>query len=154
MKRVTALLLAALVLAGCSATIQPSVSGPMEAAGPAASVPSIVVDRTPLPSCGTENATTQRGPWNSTARTCFWSAYEAGTPAEFISTRLTIEGDAVMTIYRVLAAHRVELFVDSTKDRYGFPGWTRLRCSSLSLAAVDDPRPDFGPDNSCVQSRL
>jgi hypothetical protein len=121
---------------------------------PAARAPSVVADRTPLPSCGTEDATTQHGPWNAAARACFWSAYLAGGPAEFQSTRLTVEGDPVLTIYRALEPHRVEVFVDSTLDRYGFPGWARFDCATLSLSGAADPKPDFGPDNSCVQSRL
>lgn len=113
-----------------------------------------VASRTVLPFCGMERATTQRGPWNQSARECFWKAYLAQRPAEFISTRLTIEGDPFTAIFRVLAGGRVEVFVDTTQDRFGDRGWERLDCPTLAHAETLAPVPDFGPDGSCVATSL
>ena len=88
------------------------------------------------------------------ARECFWQAYRAQRPAEFVSTRPTTEGDPITTIYRVLGAGRVEIFIDSTQDRFSAGGWQRLDCTRLTLGQSLAPAPDFGPDNTCVETPL
>src|SRR5439155_23353744 len=120
---------------------------------PTPSLPSLappaVANRTVLASCGTERAITQQGPWNEAARECFWQAYRAQRPAEFMSTRLTIEGDPITSIYRVLPGGRVEIFIDSTQDRFAADrGWQRLDCATLVMVQSTSPAPDFGPDNT------
>lgn len=117
----------------------------------APSEPPEVANRVVLPPCGGENATTQRGPWNQPGRECFWEAYLAHHPAEFISTRLSIEGDPITSIYRVLGGGRVEVFVDDSRDRYpAVGGWARLDCSALATPGSLAPPPDFGPDDCLV----
>ena len=104
------------------------------------------------PSCraaAIENAIRQDGPWNAAGRACFWTAYQGGQPAEFTSTRLTMEGDPITTIYRVLGDERVELFIDSTQDRYGSGAWEHAACTSLAAITDGLVEPDFGPDESC-----
>ena len=153
--RVGVLLVAALaVVAACGqapATAAPSAS---PAATAAAKVPEAVRSRPSLPSCGAENATSQNGPWNETARACFWAAYQKGQPVEFTSTRLTTEGDPITTIYRVLGPGRVEIFEDTTQDRFGVPGWTRLDCATLAALQTVGTLPDFGPDDSCTATTV
>lgn len=118
-------------------------------------VPPAVADRTVLPSCGSERATSQHGPWNEAARICFWDAYRAHRPAEFASTQLTTEGDPITSIYRVLGAGLVEIFIDSTQDRFASDrGWQRLDCSTLATVHSLALAPDFGPDNTCVATPL
>lgn len=119
--------------------------------------PPAVADRTLLPSCGAERFTTPEGPWNEAARVCFWDAYRAQRTAEFVSTWLTTEGDPITSIYRVLGAGRVEIFIDSTQDRFAAAadrGWQRLDCSTLATVQSPAPAPDFGPDNTCVATPL
>jgi hypothetical protein len=137
------------LLLGCATPALPS--------SPAASpgqppVPLEVANRTPLPSCGTERATTPLGPWNQAGRNCFLLAYREQRPAEFTRTRLTSEGDPITSIYRIIDRDRVEVFIDSTQDRFGSGGWQRLNC--LTLTIVQAPAPDFGPDNSCAETPL
>ena len=115
-------------------------------------MPLEVTNRTALPSCGSERATTQLGPWNQTGRDCFLLAYREQRPAEFTRTQLTTEGDPITSIYRIIDRDRVEVFIDSTKDRFGSGGWLRLKCPTLAI--VEAPAPDFGPDNSCAETPL
>jgi hypothetical protein len=124
--------------------------------------PSAVADRPVLPSCGTEDATTPRGPWNDAARECFVAAYLAQRPVEFVSTSLTTEGDPITSIYRVRDGGQVEIFIDSTRDRYAGlgPRWQQFECPTLNIADLTtvspppDPAPWFGPDSSCVATAL
>jgi hypothetical protein len=140
-----------LLVIACSPAGATRTSLPSPTAGP---VPQEVADRAPLPSCGIENATTQWGPWDTPARECFWNAYQQGQPAEFISTRLTTEGDPITTIYRVLSAGQIEVFMDTTRDRFGDQGWLRFDCKTLASAATLANGPDFGVDDSCTQTTL
>jgi hypothetical protein len=109
-------------------------------------VPSLVRDRSPLPSCGEETGT-QSGSRNPEARRCFWDAYLAGRPAELISTRPTVEGDPITSIYRILPAGSIEVFVDQRRDRYSRGGWYRLGC--LDLALNGGPGQAWYPDFVC-----
>jgi len=126
---------------------------------PPSVMPPAVANRLLLPTCGTERATTPHGPWNEAARACFVDAYRAQRPAEFVSTSLTTEGDPITSIYRVLPAGQIEIFIDSTQDRFaGKPrGWQQLECSTLFIADSPGspvPATDFGPDNTCVATSL
>jgi hypothetical protein len=71
-----------------------------------------------------------------------------------VSTRLTIEGDPITSIYRVLGAGRVEVFIDSTQDRWSDRTWERLDCSTLGTVDSFAPAPDFGRDDSCMETPL
>ncbi len=110
-----------------------------------------VAFRKPLPSCGSET-TTQDSGFNVEGRRCFWDAYLAGRPAEFVSTRPSVEGDPITKIYRVLSPGHVEIFIDATKDRFGSGTWEKYTCRTLHLVKGGRVEPDFGPDDSCVES--
>ena len=110
--------------------------------------PASVDGRSPVPSCGVEQAGLG-GPWNVPARTCFWSAYLNGQPAEFTSTRPTIEGAPITTIYRVLGPGQVEIIIDTRQDPYSNRGWAHLLCPRL-IAQEGQPQPDFGWGDDCV----
>ncbi len=115
------------------------------------SVATEVAHRSTLPSCGQE-VTTQDSGFDLEGRRCFWDAYLAGRPAEFISTRPSVEGDPITTIYRVLAPGHAEVFTDATKDRFGSGGWEKRTCRTLRLVKGGPVEPDFGPDETCVES--
>ena len=129
--------------------VPPDVQGVTPVPSDASGLPAAVANRTELPSCGVEQAIRQDGPWNAVARACFWEAYLAGQPAEFASTRLTMEGDPITTIYRVLGDERVELFIDATQDRWGSGTWEHAACTTLVPIVGGMPEPDFGGDESC-----
>jgi len=105
--------------------------------------------RTSLASCGSERAGAA-GPWNVEGRQCLWDAYQAGRPAEFVSTRSSVEGDPVTTTLRLLGSGRVEIYIDGTRDRWG-QGWTRLECPTLGLSDAPQPAPDFTWGPGCQE---
>ena len=107
----------------------------------------------PLPACGVENAG-QMGPWNEAGRACFWKAYLEHQPSEFVSTRPTAEGDPITTIYRVLPDGSVEVFIDSTQDKWGSGRWEHLSCRTLAHYENGTLSNDFGPDDTCVATPL
>ncbi|HZL32989.1 MAG TPA: hypothetical protein VFC81_03305, partial [Verrucomicrobiae bacterium] len=80
----------------------------------------------------------------------------------FVSTSLTTEGDPITSIYRVRDGGQVEIFIDSTHDRYAGlgPRWQQFECPTLNIADLTtvspplDPAPWFGPDSSCVVTAL
>jgi hypothetical protein len=122
----------AVVVAGCDL-----VAGlvPSPAPTPVAT-PREVTERVPLPPCGTESLR-PNAPFNVEGRTCFWEAYLAGEPAEFISTQPTTEGDPITTYYRVLGPGAVEVFEDSTQDAWSSGGaWKRYACTTLQELTV------------------
>lgn len=138
---VVAPILLALTLGACSA-LRFSIRG----------TPTEVVDRSTLPACGYET-TSQTDGFNDDGRRCFWDAYVHGQPAEFISTRPSVEGDPITTIYRMLGSGHVEIFVDSTKDRYG-GGWSKLTCATLDPVPGRTIGPDLAINDSCVASDI
>ncbi len=117
-------------------------------------VPASVRDREPLPSCGVETATNQGGPWNIDGRRCLAAAYRSGSPAEFVSTRPTIEGDPFRVVYRVLGPGRVEILVDSTRDAWSDRSWSRMSCSRLTIDETATPGPDFGWGDDCASATI
>lgn len=160
LNRVSGVILAvwlAILLSGCSS--EPSAAGvaPLlsnSAARPPApaipDAPAEVAGRLGVPACGRET-TTQDSGFNTQARLCFWTAYLGGRPAEFISTRPTIEGDPITYVYRVLGTGQVEVFIDSNKDKCGSGAWTKLVCRTLGVIDSGVVVPDFGPDGSCIE---
>lgn len=137
-------------VAAVLATVALSACGWLPEPTPAmAHQPAAVANRAPLTVCGVENAG-QRGPWNEAGRACFWKAYLDHQPAEFVSTRPTTEGDPITTIYRVLPDGSVEVFIDSTQDKWGSGRWEHLSCRSLAHAENGTLSNDFGPDDTCV----
>lgn len=139
-----------------AADLSPSPTGTSAASPPPSapsSMPAAVTDRAALPSCGVERATTQEGPRNEAARACFWGAYLTSRPAEFVSTQLSVEGDPITWIYRVLGPGRIEIFIDSSQDRFAADrGWQRLDCTTLFTWPSATSTPEFGPDGTCVET--
>ncbi len=119
-------------------------------AGTETQAPDLVVNRIALPSCGVEVAQ-PGGRWNEAGRACFWNAYLARRPAEFVTTMPTTEGDPITTIYRVLPDGSVEVFIDATRDRWGSGEWSRFVCRTLSRGQGRDPQVDFGLDETCEE---
>jgi hypothetical protein len=149
--RTITLVTVVLLVSACSPASAMRTSVPSSTAAP---IPQEIAERSPLPACGIENATTQNGPWNTAGRECFRNAYQQGQPAEFVSTRLTTEGDPITTIYRVLSAGKIEVFMDTTQDKYGAQGWLRFDCRTLASATSMAEGLDFGVDDSCTQTRI
>jgi hypothetical protein len=73
-------------------------------------------------------------------RTCLMSAFEDGSPAELVSTTTSVEGDPLVTYYRVWPAPDVpvEVFTDSSRDRYRSAAWTYHQCERLVPDADGD----------------
>jgi hypothetical protein len=142
MKRsVAALSLVSLLVTGCSDPPPPEQVARVNP-DPMPNAPLVVRQRVPVPFCGAEHVVDGTGA-DVAARQCLWSAYQAGQPAEFVSATTTSAGDPVLTIYRVLPTGRIEVFVDSTQDRYSLRGWLRLTCPRLELDPLDPNQPSF-----------
>ncbi len=94
-----------------------------------------------LKRCGAEVSRHGEG-YDANARECIWQAYTARDPAEFSTTRHTIEGDPIR--YTVQITPRgVEVTVDS-KDRFGQQGVFTHTCRALERIKQEE-RPDrFG----------
>jgi hypothetical protein len=61
----------------------------------------------------------------------------AGQPAEFTSTRPTVEGDPIVYVVRVLGPGAFEVVADNTADAFAAArsrAVTSVRCSSLARA--------------------
>ena len=117
--------------------------------------PAEVRDRSVLPACGVERVG-QGEPFNVAARQCFWDAYIGGEPAEFITTRPTADGRALVTIFRTLGGEGVELFVDETAI-WGRPTWTWTACDELTPTTDPSVPIDWipgTPETACEQQRL
>jgi hypothetical protein len=69
-------------------------------------------------------------------------------------TRLTIEGDPIRTLFRVLGPGRAEAFIDSTRDAWSAKTWERYACPSLVVVLDSTPQPDFSVDDSCSATTL
>ena len=142
------------LLAACTVFPSPVASAPPEPTG----APRVVVDRSPLPPCGSET-TTQTDGFNVAGRRCFWDAYLNRRAAEFVSTRPTVEGDPITLIFRLLGDGRIEVFEDQTHDRFSWGGWLRLDCPGLSINEPSLEQPDFlpglpGPTGECVETPI
>jgi hypothetical protein len=109
-----------------------------------ANAPLAVRERAPLPGCGAETVRAVADA-NVDARRCLWSAYQGHRPAEFVTTRWSIEGDPITWIYRILPGGAVEVFIDSTRDAWSAKTWLHLACPGLSLIDEAQVQLDFGP---------
>jgi hypothetical protein len=103
-----------------------------------------VRERGALPPCGEERSQGDAGA-NIPGRRCLWAAYLEHRPAEFITTRWSIEGDPITSIYRILPNGAVEVFIDSTQDTWSAKTWLHLACPGLSLIDGAPAQPAFGP---------
>jgi hypothetical protein len=108
----------------------------------------------PLHDCGVETATGPNGPWNVEARECFWGPYLQGTPAQFTSTRPTVEGDPITTVFRVYGPGNVEVVEDTTRDRFGAQVVTLYSCSGLTPLPQSSVQPDFAIRADCQAAMI
>ncbi|MEA2973468.1 MAG: hypothetical protein QOG82_1926 [Actinomycetota bacterium] len=85
-----------------------------------------------MPSCGTYTAPTGELPAEDrSARDCFLAAFGNGTQKELTLTVHSLEGDPIITIYRVLGVNDVELFVDASADKFAAVKQFHQRCTSV-----------------------
>lgn len=73
------------------------------------------------------------------AEACFQERIAAGQSAELIVVQHTIEGDPILSIFRVLPDGSAEVYDDTTRDRLGSQAWFHYTCETFRL----DP---FAPD--------
>jgi hypothetical protein len=99
--------------------------------------PDWVTNRRELPPCGSETLD-QGGSPDVEARECLIDAWREGRAAELLTEMRTIEGDPVSRLTRVLEDGRVEVFIDSTMDRFGSGKWDRMVCIGLRPVRADD----------------
>lgn len=95
----------------------------------------------PLKPCGAEVITRGEG-YNAGARECIWQAYRTREPAQFTTTRYTIEGDPIT--YRIEVTLRDIVVVVDSKDRYGLKGVFRHTCRNFERIMVDGSDGRFG----------
>lgn len=89
--------------------------------------------RKPLPSCGTFSVAHGQPP--TAGSDCLRAAMREGKGAELVISRLTQEGDPVVSYLRTMPGQDgVEVFTDSTKDSYGSKKWTRSVCKRFDAA--------------------
>ena len=81
------------------------------------------------------------------AKACFEERLAAGQTAELIVVQPTIEGDPIISIFRVLADGSAEVFRDTTRDTFGSQAWFRYTCESYTL----DP---IGPQTCTEPERI
>ena len=84
---------------------------------------------TAVPSCGTEGNSP-----NAEGRRCLLQAFEAGTPASFVSQLTSIEGDPITRTYLVDGSGSVLIAHDARRDRFGSGTIEYLRCRLVSVA--------------------
>jgi hypothetical protein len=135
------------LLAGCGLMPSPDVVF--------VNAPAAVRERAPLPACGVETIRASSDADNNVeGRRCLWSAYQEHRPAEFVTTRPTVEGDPITYIYRVLPDGEVEVFVDSTRDAWSAKTWLRLACPQLALDVSAQAQPAFAPGEGCTETTI
>ncbi|MCC6557627.1 MAG: hypothetical protein IT372_32135 [Polyangiaceae bacterium] len=92
-------------------------------------------------SCGEEIAK-KVDDYNAMGRSCIWEAYKARDPAQFTTTRYTIEGDPIT--YTITVTRKgVDVVVDS-KDRLGQQGVFRHTCRTFEQIFQDGNKGRFG----------
>ncbi|AUX26795.1 hypothetical protein SOCEGT47_073650 [Sorangium cellulosum] len=95
----------------------------------------------PLKQCGTEVVKRGEG-YDARARECIWQAYKDREPAEFTTTRYTIEGDPI-TYHLEVTLTGVVVVVNS-KDRYALQGVFRHACRNLERIMQEGSEDRFG----------
>ncbi|SDD11408.1 hypothetical protein SAMN05216410_2865 [Sanguibacter gelidistatuariae] len=68
-----------------------------------------------------------------------WDCLEAGvaTGAEFVVAKLTTEGDPITYYFRVgPKIGGVDIFIDSTQDKWGSGKWDRRLCTGEDFATI------------------
>lgn len=115
---------AALLLAGCQAPPAPNVIDESRADS---SAPDAFRNRTALPPCP-DVVLDQGKKLGSEALECLERGY-AGNGAELAVAAPTVEGDMVVRYARVAThAPALQLFHDSTRDKFGSGEWTEASC--------------------------
>ncbi|ALR10685.1 hypothetical protein MYCSP_03530 [Mycobacteroides saopaulense] len=107
--------------------------------------PASFTQRASLPSCGTHIHFRESLP--AAQRDCMNHGRASGAGGELTVVQPTIEGDPITTYYRVFSPdQRVEVFVDSSADRFGNFGWSHFFCWSAPLNYPPDPSCDSPAD--------
>lgn len=119
MRRMMVTAALALLLGGCAAGKAPADEGKL-------------IDPPPAAECGTEQLGHDLAGINEEARKCLLEKFASGTPARFVTSRPTSEGDPITWTVRVMAKDRVEVDVDTTKDKFGEQKVTHYVCTSLA----------------------
>ncbi|MEZ5243545.1 MAG: hypothetical protein R2707_00490 [Acidimicrobiales bacterium] len=80
---------------------------------------------------------------------CLIDATGAGRDAAMVRVETTIEGDPIVNVVWTRGTlFDAPVFIDSTQDAFGRPGWTELRCD----LTVDDAAPVHLTWRSCVEA--
>ena len=87
--------------------------------------------RAPLPSCGSlvldQGISLERA--GRDGITCLAAALTSGKGGELKVQEPTTEGDPVVSYYRVTKQRTTEVYVDSTRDKFGDVDWSYSSCS-------------------------
>lgn len=87
-------------------------------------------ERDQLPSCGALNLDQAQTLKDQKAElACMKDALKSGNGAELKVEHPTIEGDPIVSYYRVLSDGSTEVYVDSTKDGYSDQKWSFASCA-------------------------
>lgn len=84
---------------------------------------------TAVPSCGSEGNSP-----NVEGRRCLLQAFEAGTPASFVSQLTSIEGDPITRTYLADGSGSVLIAHDARRDKFGSGTIEYLRCRLVPVA--------------------
>ncbi|MFS3128361.1 hypothetical protein ACLM5J_08135 [Nocardioides sp. Bht2] len=90
--------------------------------------------RTPLRSCGEQFIPPFLDGTALRYADCLRNALEDGRAAEAVVTFTTVEGDPVVRYLRVRRNGAVEVFTDSTQDKFGSRAWEQGTCRRLEEA--------------------
>ncbi len=107
---------------------------------PAATITAVIATRTvpsPTPAselrqCGVEVMVTSK-PFegkDAVARDCLWQAYQAGQPARFTTTAITVEGDPITFDITLVGPRWITVTVTSA-DTFGMRGVFPHRCGMM-----------------------
>lgn len=102
--------------------------------------PASFENRSRLASCGDVEFTAVSGVIPTSTVECMNEARRAGTGAELVVRKWTVEGDPFVLYYRVVPPNPgIEIFADNTRDRFGPRGWVHQRCPrAVSVTELGD----------------
>ncbi|HZM83268.1 MAG TPA: hypothetical protein VFC19_46740 [Candidatus Limnocylindrales bacterium] len=125
--KLTPALLLPLMIAACTGPVPPAEAPrvPLASATPGFVPPSTAAGET---DCGTFVLQQGKGLAEEAMR-CFIDAAAQGRPARLMESRLTVEGDPIISLYRVKAGGGIEVIRDTTRDRYGNHGIVTETCT-------------------------
>jgi len=94
------------------------------------------VNRSSLPSCG--HIVLEQGEHVAEAArselSCLQAALRSGEGAELKLQHSTVEGDPIIEYYRVTPSGTAEVYIDSTKDKFGAQKWEFVECDRPTSA--------------------